>query len=182
MALLVNQTLRHGLREGLKTALAPLLTDAPIVPAILFLFSRLPQSGSLLGSISIAGGAYVVWLGIESLRTNMDGASGALPAPRSIAKAMAVNLLNPHVYLFWTIVGAPTVFRALEISAGAAAGFIAGFYATLCGAKVVMALLLSRSRGLLQGRGYALALRGVGLVFCGFGLWLICDGWRLLAA
>jgi len=31
MTLVVAQTLRHGLREGLKVAIAPLLTDAPIV-------------------------------------------------------------------------------------------------------------------------------------------------------
>ena len=181
LALLVSQTLRHGLREGLKVALAPVLTDAPIVAFMLLLFSRLPNMDEVLGYISVCGGFYVIWLGIESLRTRSVETPAGGEGANSIRKAMAINLLNPHVYVFWGSVGAPTVLRATESGTWAAAGFVAGFYVTLCGAKMILAMLVNRSRSLLQGAGYRHTLQALGVVLLGFGVWLIREGWLYLS-
>ncbi|MBU0639122.1 MAG: hypothetical protein KKB50_09685 [Planctomycetes bacterium] len=51
------------------------------------------------------------------------------------------NLLNPHPYLFWFVIGAPTLLRAWSASALGAVVFIVGLYACLIGAKVLVALL-----------------------------------------
>ena len=39
LTLVVSQTLRHGIQEGVKVAFAPLLTDTPIVIACLLFLS-----------------------------------------------------------------------------------------------------------------------------------------------
>lgn len=182
MALLVAQTLRYGLRQGILTALAPVLTDAPIVALSLLLFSRLSSAGPLLAAISITGGAYLIWLGWESIQAKPPMPGAAAESPRSIRKAVAINLLNPHVYLFWGIVGAPTTLRAAESGLSVALGFLAAFYCLLCGSKVVIAVLLNRSRAFLQGRAYTMALRATGVLMAAFGIWLIRDGaLRLMA-
>ena len=176
LALLVSQTLRYGLREGVKVALAPILTDAPIVTLSLLALSRISDLHSALAWISVFGGIYVAWLGIGSLRIPQVGAGSAEPSPNSIRKAMGINFLNPHPYLFWTTVGGPMVLQAARSQLGWAVAFMAGFYVLLCGSKTVIAVLLHRSRGFLAGRLYRGIVRALGVVLLGFGVWLVWEG------
>lgn len=175
LALVVAQTLRYGLREGLKVSLAPILTDLPIVTLCIIVLSHVPNVGSALAWISIAGGAFVTWLGILSLRVNV-AQTGSSAAPNSIRKAVAINLLNAHVYLFWLTVGAPIILKASESGVAMAACFIVPFYVCLCGSKMLLAVLVNRSRGFLKGSVYAWSLRVLGMALIVFGLWLILDG------
>ena len=179
LAFLVSQTLRYGVREGLRVAIAPVLTDAPIVAAALLALSQLTGNAAALGAVSVAGGAYVAWLGIESLRPPALAAK-ARAEPRSIRKAMAINLLNPHVYLFWATVGAPTVLRAYGVRPAAAFGFVAGFYLLLCGSKAAIALLVHRSRRFLEGAAYRRTVQALGWLLIAFAAWLVWDGVALL--
>ena len=41
LMLVITQTLKHGAREGLKVAMVPLLRDAPIIAASLWILARL---------------------------------------------------------------------------------------------------------------------------------------------
>jgi len=176
LALLVAQTLRYGPGEGIRVALAPLLTDLPIVIAALFLISRLSDTSYLLAAISIAGGLYLVWLGIESLRVRGLPIAAREASPLSVRKAMTVNFLNPHVYIFWAGVGGPLVVEGSNIGASAPAAFLASFYLCLCGSKVLIAVLLGRSRGVLGGAAYLWTIRALGVALACFGIWLIWRG------
>jgi hypothetical protein len=49
LALVVAQTLRHGLREGCKMALTPLVTDAPIIIIAPVVAAKLPERRSQHG-------------------------------------------------------------------------------------------------------------------------------------
>lgn len=60
LALVITQTLKHSVKEGMRVALAPLVTDAPIIILSLLLLSELKESNRLLGLISLIGGVYVV--------------------------------------------------------------------------------------------------------------------------
>jgi len=176
LVLLVSQTLRYGQREGVKVALAPVLTDLPIVAASLVAVSRLAEVSGALAVISVAGGLYLVWLGIESLRIREAVVSGRQASPHSVRKAMLVNFLNPHVYLFWAIVGSPLVLEGAEAGLGAPVVFVATFYACLCGSKALVAVMLGRSRSLLAGAAYLWTIRTLGLALVAFGLWLVATG------
>ena len=59
LALVIAQTLKHGVGEGMKVALAPLITDLPIVLAATFLLKQLSNTQSVLGFISLIGGLFV---------------------------------------------------------------------------------------------------------------------------
>ncbi len=66
LALVLTQTLRHGPREGCKIALSPLVTDAPIIIVTLVLAAKLAQLRPLLGMVSVAGGAFILYLAWET--------------------------------------------------------------------------------------------------------------------
>jgi threonine/homoserine/homoserine lactone efflux protein len=68
LTLVINQTLRHSTTEGVKVALAPIITDVPIVLASLFVLTKLNHYERILGMISLMGGLYVLYLAYENFR------------------------------------------------------------------------------------------------------------------
>lgn len=154
LTLVLTQTLRHGWREGCKIALAPLLTDPPIILVTLLLASKLAQWQPLLGAISLAGGIFVLFLAWETFRPARPHATAAAELPRSWLKGIVTNLLNPHPWLFWLTVGTAMLANAMQRDRSVATAFLAGFYLLLVGSKIGIALLVSRSRNLLAGRYY----------------------------
>ena len=66
LALTIAQTIQRGWRAGSMVALAPLLTDAPIILLALFLLRLLPLN--TLGWMEVLGGVFVIYLGAETVR------------------------------------------------------------------------------------------------------------------
>lgn len=181
MALVLAQAVRYGTREGVKVALAPLITDLPIVVlATALVGAAAGVAEGLLGAISLAGAAFVAWLGIGSIRTTGVEAGLADEAPRSWARGALVNALSPHPYLFWVVVGAPVLLRALEQGVLAAAAFLVGFYAALVGSKAILAVIGGASGGRLRGRAYRAVMVTLGVLLLLFAVGLAWEGLRLL--
>jgi threonine/homoserine/homoserine lactone efflux protein len=181
LALVLAQSIRYGTREGLKVAAAPLITDVPIVILSVALVGAAASAATgLLGAISLAGAIFVAYLGIESLRTTGVEAGRPDEAPRSWARGATVNVLSPHPYLFWITVGAPVLLLAWEEGPLAAAAFLAGFYACLVGAKMVLAVVAGRSGGRLRGGAYRAVMAVLGGLLLLFAFRLGIEGLRLL--
>ncbi len=181
LALVLAQTLRHGSREGCKVALTPLVTDAPIILLALVLASKLEQARPLLGIVAIAGAVFLLYLAWESLSPARPTAEAPAERPRSWLKGIVTNLLNPHPWLFWLTVGAAILAQAMAQSRVAAAVFLFGFYLLLVGSKVTVALLAGRSRTLLSGRPYRLAMRALAIMLTLFAVLLVREGLKHLA-
>lgn len=183
LTLVVGESLQHGSRAGVKVALAPLLTDLPVVAITLLAVQQFSRFAPLLAAISTLGGLLVLNLGYRTFRTQGVVLPTAAPTgDRALAKGVAVNLCSPHPWLFWISVGGPLLLKARAESLPAAIGFVAGFYLLLVGAKLGLAQLVGRYRGLLRGRGYLLTMRFLGLALMGFALLLFRDGYRLLVS
>jgi threonine/homoserine/homoserine lactone efflux protein len=181
LALILAQSIRYGTREGLKVAAAPLITDVPIVIlATALVVAAAEAAGGLLGAISLAGAAFVTYLGIESIRATGVQAGRPDEAPRSWARGALVNALSPHPYIFWITVGAPVLIRAWSEGPLAAAAFLVGFYACLVGAKMLLAVIAGRSGGRLRGRGYRAVMVVLGALLLVFAVRLAGEGLRLL--
>ncbi|MGO8928982.1 MAG: LysE family translocator [Limisphaerales bacterium] len=181
LALLLAQTLRHGPREGCKIALTPLVTDAPIILVALVVAAKLSQLRPLLGLVSLAGGAFVLYLAWDSIHpVPVDPEAPAEP-PRSWFKGVLTNLLSPHPWLFWLTVGAAILAKTIAQSWLVAVAFLFGFYLLLVGSKVLVALMAGRSRDLLAGRPYRIVMRLLAVVLGVFALLLFREGLKLLA-
>jgi threonine/homoserine/homoserine lactone efflux protein len=157
LGLVLTQTLRHGRRAGVLVALAPLVTDLPIVLAAFLVVRGLPLWE--LGWLSISGGLFVVYLGAETLRSARSAQpvvarAGADPGLGSLWRGVGANLLNPNPYLFWATVGAPLLvsgYRAGGVPE--AASFLFGFYVLLVGSKLALAFAVDKGRGQAGGKG-----------------------------
>jgi threonine/homoserine/homoserine lactone efflux protein len=181
LALVLAQTLRHGTREGCKIALTPLVTDPPIILVTLVLASKLAELRHLLGIVSIAGAVFVLYLAWESFGPVRQESEASTERPRSWLKGIVTNLLNPHPWLFWLTVGAAMLAKTISQGWLVAAAFLFGFYLLLVGSKVMVALLAGRSRNLLTGRPYRVAMRVLAVLLALFALLLFREGLKHLA-
>lgn len=180
LTLVVSETLRSHVGAGIRVALAPLISDLPIVVVSVGLLSTMAGFEAVLGGISLVGGAVVFRMGVHGLKTRILVIEPGVSGRNALARGVLVNVLSPHPYLFWISVGAPLVNRAMAVSMAAAGAFIAGFYLLLIGSKVVLALVVGRSRTVIKGRAYVLTMRGLGLALCLLALVLVRDGLALL--
>lgn len=181
-ALVVRETLQHGTRAGLTVAVAPLLTDGPILLLTGLVLRRLSDLGPVLGVTSVVGAVVLGWLGWQTARAPAPDlhAPGSPASGGSLRRALAVNLVNPHPWVFWVTVGTPSTLQALDAGVGVAAGFLALFFAGLCGVKIALALGLGRISRFFAGPAYRLVMQGLGLALAGFGGLLLWDGLQRL--
>lgn len=180
LTLVISETLQHGVGSGIKVAAAPVVTDVPIILLTLFIVSRLSGSQYALGIISLAGGVFILITGYQSICTKAVEVSMANKQPKSLLKGVVANFLNPHPYLFWIGVGAPTMSKALTKGVMPPCAFMAGFYLALVGSKIMLALAVGRSRTFLSDNIYLYTLRFLGLLLCVFAVILFRDGAKLL--
>jgi threonine/homoserine/homoserine lactone efflux protein len=180
LTLVVSETLAYNIRAGIKVAVAPLITDLPIIIVAVLVLSRLSGSQGILGAISLMGGALVLTMGIRGMKTKGLTLDISKAAPRSLTKGILVNALSPHPYIFWLSVGGPAMAKAGDRHVLAPAAFLLGFYILMVGSKMVLAVLAGKSKAILTGRGYVLTMRCLGFLLCVLAVFLFKDGIRLL--
>jgi threonine/homoserine/homoserine lactone efflux protein len=179
MTLVISQTLRHGVREGIKTALAPLITDGPIILLLLVFIDRIASIRPLLAAIAIAGVLYLLRLAWESWNAPHPSVQTGDAPPRSVLRGALVNFLNPSPYLFWLTVGTPMLVNAWRHSLWAAVAAIVVFFVCLVGSKILLATILARSRERVVGRWYTAVMRTLAILLVVFAASVARDAWRL---
>jgi threonine/homoserine/homoserine lactone efflux protein len=180
LTLVISQTIKHGPREGVKVAFAPIITDFPIILVSTFLLVRLSNYKSVLAVISILGGIFLVYLAYVSIRTKGVEVDMDEELPYSFMKGAIVNALNPHPYVFWVTIGAPLIIKSLAESYIAPVLFVGSFFGCLVGSKVLLVIITGKSRHFLTGRSYLYIMRVLGIVLLFFAFVLFKDGLHLL--
>jgi threonine/homoserine/homoserine lactone efflux protein len=180
LTLVISETLQHDIRSGVKVALAPIVTDLPIIILTFFVLAKLSNFHSILGIISIAGGFFVLFMGYENIRSKGIELNIQKKQQNSLIKGILANALNPHPYLFWFSVGAPTMIKAMDINFIVPFAFICSFYTLLVGSKILLAILVSKSKSFLNGNPYIYTMRFLGVLLCLLAFALFQDGLRLL--
>jgi threonine/homoserine/homoserine lactone efflux protein len=180
LVLVVTETIRHNTTAGIKVALAPMITDVPIITLAMLVLPRLPHFEVILGAVSLIGALFIGYLAYDSFRTKGIHLNSADIRSRSLKKGVVTNLLNPHPYVFWLGVGVPLIYKALQTGYAGAAAFIGSFFVLIVGSKVVLALVVNQSRTFLSGPIYIYIVRALGLLLALFAVILIRDGLKFI--
>lgn len=174
-AYVLTQSLRNGAPRTLPVALVPLVSDPPVIAAVLLALSQVPAG--LLQALQVACGLVVLWLAFSTLRAlwRPPAAGAGREPPRGFLRAALLNFTNPNAWIFWSAVGGPVLAGAWRASPGRAGAFLAGFYLLLTGGNAALVLAAGSAARLGRGldRGLA-AVSGVALV--AFGLWQLGKG------
>ena len=148
---LISQSLQCGWRKTLYAALAPLISDGPIIALAMLLLTRLPVGWERV--LSFAGGAFVLTLAWGAFRSwrdydLADPVVDARVAGQGMLKAALMNALSPGPYLFWGLVTGPILLSAWRESPARAVGFLAGFYGAMVISLIGLIVLFSAARRL----------------------------------
>ncbi len=174
-AYLLAQSVRNGAARTMPVALVPLVSDPPVIAAVLAVLAQVPAG--LLRALQVAGGAVVLWLAASTLRAlrTPPSADAAAHAPRGFLRAALVNFTNPNAWIFWSLVGGPVLAAAWRERPARALLFLAGFYVFLTAGNAALVALAGGARRL--GPAFE---RGLGLLsalaLLGFGAFQVWRG------
>jgi len=176
LAITISESLQHGKWEGIKVAISPLITDLPIILSVLFVLSHLASSNLVIGLIAFFGASYLIYSGMDSLKIKPGSFEINLEKKDALKRGVIVNFGNPHPYIFWLSIGGPIIFRSLNTNIWATILFIFGFYSLLVGSKVVVVLIVEKSKYFIQSKYYISIVRSLGIAQILFGLTFIVVG------
>lgn len=153
LALVLSETVNHGKKAGIYVAIAPILTDIPIILLSFYMIDILSASKVAFGLLSVIGALYLLWLArenfqIKEIEVNVSGNE------RSFQKGIMANFLNPAPYLFWISIGAPLVIRGMQVHLLNSVFFLVGFYVFLVGSKILVAILVGVYRTRINKKTY----------------------------
>lgn len=178
-AFLLSRTIARGWRRALPAALAPLVSDGPIILLSLLVLSRIPvwfQRG-----LCLAGGVFLLYLSWTALRTWQSSREEKLDAApkgrQSVLEAALMNALSPWPYLYWSLVTGPVLLRGWREGPALGIGFLVSFYGTLVLCLAGTILVFGTVRRL--GPRFSRTLLGVSaLALGGFGCYQLWVGFR----
>jgi threonine/homoserine/homoserine lactone efflux protein len=173
---LISQTLSKGWKRTIPAALAPLISDGPIIALCLLVLSQVP--GWLQRFLYVAGGLFVLYLAhgaYESWKNFIPNIpSIETGGQQSVIKAALINILNPNPYIYWTLVTGPILLTGWRETRLNGVGFLAGFYLSIILNLSIIILVFGTARQL--GPKVNRALLGISAIalFCfgSYQLWL----------
>jgi threonine/homoserine/homoserine lactone efflux protein len=175
-AYLISQTLSNGWRQTLPAALAPLISDGPIILLTLVALSYVPVWFQRF--LYIAGGMFILYLAYSAFVAwrNFDEVGIATPSAgrQSAIRAAMMNALSPGPYLYWSLVTGPILLAGWRQAPVNGLGFLVSFYATIVLTLIAIIVVFGTARRfgpkvnrMLVGVS-AIALAGFGI----YQLWL----------
>jgi threonine/homoserine/homoserine lactone efflux protein len=175
-AYLISQTLSNGWRRTLPAALAPLISDGPIILLTLVVLSYVPVWFQRF--LYIAGGVFILYLASSAFVAwrNFDEAGVATQSSgrQSAIRAAMMNALSPGPYLYWSLVTGPILLAGWRHAPFNGVGFLVSFYATIVLTLIAIIAVFGTARRL--GPKVNRVLVGVSAIaLAGFGmyqLWL----------
>ncbi len=177
---IVSRTLTDGWKRTLPAALAPLISDGPIILIVLTILRQMPNW--LEPALFLGGGMFLLFLGWRSFQSwrqpDAEIPDDHAPATDTIWKAALVNLLNPNPWLGWSLVMGPLFLEGWRITPAHGLALILSFYLVMVlatGGLIVLVGFTGRlnpklSRGLVGVSAIALGLFGVYALGRGFQL------------
>lgn len=148
-SLVIAQALLGGWRRALPITLAPLIGDIPVALVLVFLLNRVPTT--FLTYIRFAGAAlllFLAWDMWQKIRASKHPALEIEETPpsfsRGLVMGLAMLLLSPGPYLFWSLVLGPLLLSALDVSIVQALIFLISFYIFSIGGLNIIAILVTR--------------------------------------
>ena len=148
---LISQTLLRGWKKTLLAALAPLVSDGPIIALCLLVLSQVPDW--LERFLYIAGGLFILYLAYGAYQSwknfDLQVPSTDTETRQSLLKAALMNALSPGPYIFWSLVTGPILIRGWRETPLYGVSFMLGFYVTmiLCLCTIIVVFGSARQLG-----------------------------------
>jgi threonine/homoserine/homoserine lactone efflux protein len=172
MALIISETMKGGRMGGIKVAIAPLITDIPVILVITFVLRYLKSMHSLLGIISLVGSFLLLYFGYRDLQTGKISLQTRDVRSNSFRKGILTNLSNPHPYVFWLFIGVPFMMKG---STAEKVLFVLSFLSGIVSSKIGVTLIVEKGKSFVETKYYCRIIQSLGVVLVFLGLILLKD-------
>lgn len=175
-AYLLSQALKLGARRALPLALAPLLSDGPIIALVLFVLVQMPAW--LVRGLQVVGGLFLLYLAygaFQAARQAVAVTADPEAARPGLVASTVMNLLNPNPYIFWSLAGGPILITSWGQSPGHTAVFLGAFYLTFLSSLASLIVLFAAAHRADARLTRALNLAAA-VALLGFGLFQLWQG------
>ena len=174
---IIAQTLTHGWKRTLPAALAPLISDGPIIALCLLVLSQVPIWFQRF--LYIAGGLFILYLAYGAYKSwksfDLNLPSTEFETQQSVFKAALMNALSPGPYIYWSLVTGPILLKGWRETPVNGIGFLAGFYVTIVSSLLAIILVFGTAAKLgPKVNRVLLGISGIAL-FC-FGIYQLWQG------
>jgi len=166
--------------NGVLISLSPLLTDLPIIFVSVYALQFIANIDLVYGLLSIGGGIFLIYMGIQNFKFDTPKNATTPGYKNSLKIGIITNFLSPHPYIFWLVIGAPTIVRASKTSTASQVLFILGFYMLLVGSKIGVAIISARVKDFLKSSTYKAINWFMGFILLAIAIIMVYDGIALL--
>jgi threonine/homoserine/homoserine lactone efflux protein len=177
-AVLLSESVRGGIGRGLRALAGVHLTFGFLLVCWALGLSLAAPSGLVLRILKVAGGALLLWLAVESLRSRhaADAASADGRALPPAARGALAIVLNPGAWLFLGAVASPLFATATQRGGTKTALLVA--VALVAGAALGDCAVVLGGVGVRRAgqRVERWVRRTLAVVLAGLGAWLLVQG------
>ncbi len=188
LTVVISGSARRGFWEGPALVLGHAVAEALIVAALAVGLSRLLKRNLVAGLIGLLGGAFLLWMGFDIVRSawwgmvSLEQSTGAQAGLQfgPIITGIVVSISNPYWVLWWATVGASYVALSLEQGPLGLGCFYFGHILSDLSWYSLVAFLIARGKALLSQPVYRLILLVCGFFLIALSLYFIYSGIKFL--
>ena len=177
--LILSETAKRGLAGGLRVMLGANGTLLVVMIALALGFSSFTLADPVLRTLQLAGGAFIVYLGVTELRSleqppeETSGRGGVGPTLKGVLSVV----LSPGAWVFFATTAAAVVAKATaDGGRGAAFGAALAMAVGVSSSDFSFTGLGSGGRRVLGDRGLRTLRLALALGLLGIGAWFVVDG------
>jgi threonine/homoserine/homoserine lactone efflux protein len=167
----------HSPWAGTKISICHAIVEVPLILLIYFGFAQFFQHDAVQIGLSLAGGAVIIWLGINMFRARKDVvASGKDLKYGAITAGIVMSAINPLFLLWWATVGSMLVMKFIAFGTVGLPVLIIIHWACDLVWLSLVSVLIYRTKALWGMRLQEWIFAICSLLLVGFGVWYLISG------
>lgn len=177
----IAESVHRGFVAGPLLMVGHAVLELVLVVAIILGLGPFLKMPPVMGSIALVGGAILIWMGVQMMRTagslsfNMEG-TGPGVAYCPVLTGILASLSNPYWTLWWATIGLGYLVAAIKLGVLGVGVFFVGHIAADFLWYSIVSYGISRGKRILKDRTYQHIIRFCGIFLLGFGGWFLLAG------
>lgn len=180
LTLTIAESTRRGFKAGPLLITGHALAEVALVLAIIHGLGPYLKRPLFMGIIASFGGAILMWMGINMVRTASalslraeEPASSLSRRPHPVLMGALASISNPYWTLWWVTVGLGYLIAAMKLGISGVIVFFLGHITADFAWYSIVSFGVSRGKALLKDRSYQNLIRVCGIFLLGFGVWFL---------
>lgn len=177
-ALVLSGSSRSGFKAGPLTVLGHGILELALIIALVLGLSSLLQNETVFKVIGIVGGAVLVYLGIDMIRSLRQAKidlkkDGKDPGKNLILHGMIASLSNPYWIMWWATIGMALIISASKYRLWGVVVFFIGHILSDLVWYSSVSFAVDRGRKFLSQKVYQSIIAVCGVLLIGFGIYFV---------